>query len=80
MSGLESEFVGRVRARNVDATTPESQPVVRGLGFRAHGIAIRSNAGEVLWTQPDHEVRLDDVRAKLRELLGERRTGSGLGT
>lgn len=69
MSGLESEFPGRVRARNVDATTPEAQAVVRELGFRAHGIVIRSPQGEVLWTQPDHDVRLDDVRAKLRELV-----------
>ena len=70
MSGLETEFAGRVRAHNVDATTPEAQPVVRELGFRSHGIVIRSSAGQALWTQPDHEVRLEDVRAKLRELLG----------
>ena len=70
MSGLETEFAGRVRALNVDATTAEIRQVVNQLGFRSHGIVIRSSAGKVLWTQADHEVRLDDVRAKLRELLG----------
>jgi hypothetical protein len=70
VSGLETEFAGRVRALNVDATTPETRPVVSQLGFRSHGIVIRSSAGKVLWSQADHLVRLDDVRAKLRELLG----------
>ena len=70
MSGLQTEFPGRVRALNVDATTPEARRVMGELGFRSHGIVIRSSAGQVLWTQADHEVRLDDVRAKLRELVG----------
>ena len=70
MSGLETEFPGKVRARNVDATSAEAEPVVRELGFRSHGIVIRSASGQVLWSEPDHEVRIEDVRAKLRQLVG----------
>ncbi|HSR67369.1 MAG TPA: hypothetical protein VLU25_05455 [Acidobacteriota bacterium] len=71
MSGLEDEFPGRVNSKNVDATTPESKEAVAQLGFRNHGIVIRSAQGDVLWTQPDHEVQMEDVRAKLRELTAE---------
>jgi len=73
VSGLEAEFPGRVRAFNVDATTPESKAAIQELEFQAHGIVIRSASGEVVWKQADHEVRMDDVRAKLRESLGRRR-------
>lgn len=69
MSGLEKEFPGRVVARNVDATTPESQAVIQSLGFQTHGLVIRSADGKVLWKQADHSVRMDDVRKELRELL-----------
>ena len=69
MSGLEKEFDGRVRAQNVDATTPESKKVVQDLGFETHGLVIRSTDGKVLWKQADHNVRMDDVRKELRELL-----------
>ncbi len=71
MSGLEQEFPGRVRGRNVDATTPENKKVVKDLGFENHGLVIRSADGKVLWKQPDHEVKMDDVRRQLRVLLGE---------
>lgn len=69
MSGLEQEFPGRVRALNVDATTPEAASACEELGFKSHGIVIRSGSGEALWTQPDHEVDIDDVRAQLERLL-----------
>lgn len=70
MSGLDQEFQGRVRAANVDATTPEAEAVVKQLEFRNHGLVVRSAAGDVLFKQPDHEVEMEQVRAKLRELLG----------
>jgi hypothetical protein len=68
VSGLDQEFVGKVVAQNVDATTPESAAVCQELGFSNHGLVIRSADGEVLFSQPDHEVDMDDVRAKLKEL------------
>lgn len=69
MSGLEQEFPGRVRGLNVDATTPEAAGICEELGFNSHGIVIRSGSGEVLWTQPDHDVDIDDVRAQLKRLI-----------
>ena len=69
MSGLETEFPGKVNAHNVDATTPESKAICEGLGFGNHGLVIRSADGETIWSQPDHEVNVDDARAKLRELF-----------
>lgn len=69
VSGLEKEYPGRVKAQNVDATTPESKKVVKDLGFDNHGLVIRSPEGKVLWKQKDHEVRMDDVRKALDELL-----------
>ena len=69
MSGFEQEFPGQVAAHNVDATIPESELVVEELGWVNHGLFIRSPGGEALWNQPDHQVNVDDARAKLKELL-----------
>jgi hypothetical protein len=69
VSGLEAEFPERVVARNVDATTEESKKVVGELGFKNHGLVIRSSDGTVLWRQADHDVAIGDVRAELRRLV-----------
>ncbi len=69
MSGFEREFAGRVVGKNVDATIAESKPIVKALGFESHGVVVRSSDGKVLWTQADHDVRIEDVRAALRRLL-----------
>ena len=72
MSGLEQEFPGKVKALNVDATTPESRKIVKDLGFQSHGLVIRSAGGKVLWKQPDHDVKMEDVRASIKDLLKEK--------
>lgn len=69
VSGLEKEFPGRVKAQNLDATTEENKKAVRYLDFETHGLVIRSTDGKVLWKQPDHEVRIEDVRAELKKRL-----------
>jgi len=69
VSGLEKEFPGKVKAQNLDATTPENQKIVKSLGFQTHGLVIRSSDGKVLWKQPDHDVKIEDVRAEIRKLL-----------
>ena len=69
MSGLEKEFEGRAKGQNVDATTPEAKKVMKELGFGTHGLVIRSADGKVLWKQPDHDVKMDDVRKALKDLL-----------
>ena len=69
VSVLEEEFPDRIHAYNVDATTPESKQAVQALGFGNHGMVIRSSAGEALWSQPDHEVDMAQVRTALQDLL-----------
>jgi len=69
VSGLEKEYSGRVKGQNVDATTPEAKKVIKEMGFDNHGLVIRSSDGKVLWKQADHGVKMEDVRAKLNELL-----------
>ena len=49
MSGLESEYKGRVRGQNLDATTEENKKIVQSLGFEKHGLVIRAADGKVLW-------------------------------
>ena len=71
MSGLESEYKGKVRGQNLDATTPENKKIVQSLGFENHGLVIRSADGKVLWKQPDHEVKTEDMRRELDKLLGK---------
>lgn len=72
VSELEREFPGRLVAHNVDATTPDAVRVVGELGFRNHGLVIRSADGKTLWKQPDHQVDMDAVRGAVRELVNGR--------
>ncbi len=69
VSGLESDFPGRVESRNVDSTSEEGTTAVRELGFQSHGIVVRDPQGRAIWKQADHAVSLDDVRTALRSLL-----------
>jgi hypothetical protein len=69
VSGLEKEFSRQVETRSIEATNPESRDAIAELGFRSHGLVIRSPEGEVLWKQADHEVSVDDARQALHELL-----------
>ena len=68
VSGLEKEFPGKVTAENVDATKPDAAAAVKELGFNSHGLVIRSGDGKVLWKEPDHSVRIEDVRQELERL------------
>jgi hypothetical protein len=69
VSGLDTEYAGKVRGQNLDATTPENSKIVKELGFENHGLVIRSSDGKVLWKQPDHTVKMEDVRKELDRLL-----------
>ena len=71
MSGLEQEFEGRVVAENVDAMTPETEKICKELGFQNHGLVVRDGDGNVLWSQPDHKVVVDDARQAIKGLLEE---------
>ena len=71
MSGLEQEYNGKVKGENLDATTPENQKIVKGLGFENHGLVIRSADGKVLWKEPDHDVKMEDVRKEIEKLLAK---------
>jgi hypothetical protein len=71
VSGLEGEFPGKVVAKNVDATTPESKRIVAELGFKTHGLVIRSAKGKVLFKEAGHSVKMDDVRKEISSLLEE---------
>ena len=69
VSGLEKEFPGHVVSKNVDATSAEARKAVQALGFKTHGLVIRSPKGDVLFKQPDHDVKMDEVRKELSALL-----------
>jgi len=64
------EFPGKVKAENVDATTPEAAKAIKELGFKNHGLVIRAQNGRVLWKQADHQVKIEEVRTALRKRLG----------
>ena len=69
MSGLEQEFPEVVVASNLDAKIPANADKCKQLGFASHGLVIEAAEGTALWSQPDHSVKMEDVRVKLRELL-----------
>ena len=68
MSGLPSEFGPRVTVRTVEHLAPGAPEQIRALGFESHGLVIR-RGDRVVFTEADHRVRIEDVRAALsREL------------
>jgi len=69
VSGLEQAFPGKVTARNVDASTPDARKAIKDLGFKSHGLVVRSKDGQILMKQPDHTVNVDGVKAALRGML-----------
>jgi hypothetical protein len=69
VSGLEQEYNGKVHGQNLDATTADNKKAVKDLGFENHGLVIRSPEGKVLWKEPDHEVKIEDVRRELDRLV-----------
>lgn len=70
VSELKQEFPGKVTPHNIDATLPEAKESIQALGFKSHGLVIRSKDGTVLWKQADHTVRIESVRGALHEILG----------
>ena len=68
MSGRPSEFGSRVQVRTVEHLAPGAAEDIRALGFESHGLVIR-RAGQVVFKEADHRVRVDDVRAALRGQL-----------
>jgi hypothetical protein len=66
---LDQEYKGKVRGQNLDATTDENKKVIKELGFENHGLVIRSAEGKVLWKEPDHQVKIEDVRRELDRLV-----------
>lgn len=69
MSGFGEEFGDRLEVVQLDATLPASKPAIEALGFGNHGLVIRSEAGEVLFKQADHEVDVEQVHSELAARL-----------
>ena len=62
-------FVGALLGQQV-AKTVQSVLTIDGVSEN-HGLVIRSSDGKVLWKQPDHEVKIEDVRRELDKLLAK---------
>jgi len=69
VSGLEQQFPGKVTARNVDASDPERQEQIQALGFKSHGLVVRSKDGAMLFKQADHTVDMATLESALRQIL-----------
>lgn len=69
VAGLEQEFPGKVTVESLDASSPEAAEMTKRLGFKEHGLVIRSSRGAVLWKATDHKLQMDEVREQLRTQL-----------
>jgi len=69
VSGLEKEFPGQVFFFKLYATHQESKKAIKQLGFKNHGLVVRSADGKVLHKQADHTVDMDEVRKAIGEIL-----------
>lgn len=69
VASLEQEFEGKVKVESLDANSPEAAEMTKRLGFKEHGLVIRSHRGAVLYKATDHKLRMDDVREQLKQQL-----------
>ena len=66
---LEQEFPGKIKVESLDANSPEAAEMTKRLGFKEHGLVIRSHRGAVLWKATDHKLQMDEVREQLKSHL-----------
>lgn len=66
---LEQEFPGKITVESLDANSPEAEEMTKRLGFKEHGLVIRSHRGAVLYKATDHKLKMDDVREQLRQQI-----------
>jgi hypothetical protein len=66
---LEQEFPGKVTVESLDANSPEAAEMTKRLGFKEHGLVIRSHRGAVLYKATDHKLEMDEVREQLKTQL-----------
>ncbi|MEA2563210.1 MAG: hypothetical protein QOH06_4714 [Acidobacteriota bacterium] len=69
VASLEKEFPGKVTVESLDASSPEAAEMTKRLGFKEHGLVIRSARGAVLWKATDHKLQMDEVREQLKSHL-----------
>ncbi|HVG08634.1 MAG TPA: hypothetical protein VNM67_13075 [Thermoanaerobaculia bacterium] len=69
VASLEKEFPGKVTVESLDANSPEAAEMTKRLGFKEHGLVIRSARGAVLWKATDHKLQMDEVREQLKSHL-----------
>lgn len=69
VAGLEKEFPGKITVESLDASSPEAAEMTKRLGFKEHGLVIRSSRGAVLWKATDHKLEMDEVREQLKSQL-----------
>lgn len=66
---LEQEFPGKITVESLDANSPEAAEMTERLGFKEHGLLIRSHRGAVLYKATDHKLEMDEVREQLKTHL-----------
>lgn len=69
VASLEQEFQGKVTVESLDANSPEAAEMTKRLGFKEHGLVIRSSRGAVLYKATDHKLKIDDVREQLQQQI-----------
>ena len=69
VASLEQEFPGKIKVESLDANSPEAAEMTKRLGFKEHGLVIRSARGAVLYKATDHKLEMDEVREQLKTQL-----------
>ena len=69
VAGLEKDFPGKVTVESLDANSPEAAEMTKRLGFKEHGLVIRSHRGAVLYKATDHKLEIDEVREQLKNQI-----------
>ncbi len=71
MRELGKKHKGHLVVVDEDATNEVNQPKQEGYGFQSHGLIIQNQAGEVVFKQADHGVKIDEVTAFVEKELAK---------
>ena len=71
VNGLEEEFKGALECEVLDAMTAENKAQIKAYGFDNHGLVVFDAQGTVRSKLNGHLMREPEIRAALKEVMGD---------
>jgi hypothetical protein len=69
VNGLEKEYNGALKVKELSATTPESKKMIASYGLTTHGMLIFDEKDELLEKLDGHFLDEPEIRAAVKEVV-----------